>query len=291
MSAAIYSTIEEKNFDEGIAFIMTHKNSIIEAHIYSGIIINFKCLRLSLDQICNALSSGEINEITFQRTEVRPETAQARVIAHTFPGAVAASAIAPARTPLSKLLKISRLLSSLTKSDKDEGRKAFDLICRQIILHYPGFLPDASTIKKRIGRVADEFGISTKFLDNMPVPTDIYLIPEWVFSNFEAMGNGLMKDVALYYILFGEYLKKFVRTTAAMETSFGAKQGFAILSKAIYPQLQDNSIAIIFKGAEKVGEMKIDWHTDKKNTMLFTKVDLDKLGLDSGSKINLILKD
>jgi len=289
MPASVYATIEEQGFDEGIIFMMTPDNSVIEAHLYSGIIIYFKSLRLSFEQICNALSSGDLTEITFRKSEIKPETARGLMLERTFPAAVAASAINPAKTTPSKLIRIARLISSLLKSDKETGRKACEIMSRQIAVLYPGFLPDIAAIKLRIGKLGEEFGITTTFFDNKPLPVDIYSTPEWVFTQFEAVNNSLMKEVILYFIFFGSIFKKAIRTTVEKETSLGAKQGFAILSKAIYPELKDSSSAIIFKGAEKIGEIKIDWHTDKKNTILFTKADLDTLGLENGNKINLIL--
>lgn len=289
MSASLYATIEEQGFDDGIIFMMTPNSSVIEAHLYSGIVIYFKSLRLTFDQICRTLASGDLTEITFRKSDIKPDAARGQMLEQTFPAAVAASAIHPARTTPSKLLRIVRLLPSLIKSDKEAGHKACEVMSRQISTLYPGFLPDVGAIKLRVGRLGEEFGISTTFLDNKPLPGDIYSVPEWVFTHFDASMNGLMKEMVLYFIFFGEIFKKAIRTTVEKETSLGAKQGYAILSKTVYPALQDNGTAIMFNGAEKIGEIKIDWHIDKKSSVLFTKADLDKLGLESGSKINLIL--
>jgi len=289
MADNVYSLIEEKGFGDGIVFIALQDNTIINATVYSGIIISFKCPRLSFDQILDALSKGAIKDITFQKSEVNPETTQADVIAETFPAAVAASALNPKRTVLSRLLRTVRIMSGLTRFDKDHGSKSFDIVSRQISALYPGFLPDLATIKKRIDRINEVFGISTGFLAGKPLPVDIYSVPQWVFTHFDAISNSLMKEVVLYFIFFGEVFKKVITTVAEKETSLGAKQGFAILSKVVYPELKDSGSALVFKGAEAVGEIKIDWHTDKKDAVLFTKADLDKLGLESGKKINLIL--
>jgi len=162
-------------------------------------------------------------------------------------------------------------------------------VIRQISALYPGFLPDIATIKKRIDRLDEVFGISTSFLAGKPLPVDIYSVPQWVFTHFDSISNNLMKEVVLYFLFFGEIFKKVITTVVEKETSLGAKQGFAILSKAVYPELQENSFALVFKGAEAAGEIKINWHTDKKTSILFTKADLDKLGLESEKKINLIL--
>jgi hypothetical protein len=291
MAANIYSLIEEKGFDDGMVFIALHDNTIINVTVYSGIIIFFKCPRLSFDQILATLSKGDIKDITFQKSAVNLETTHADVIAQTFPAAVAASALNPARTAFSRLLRIVRIMSGLTRLDNNHGGKAFDIVTRQISALYPGFLPDIATVKKRIDKLAEEFGVSTDFLADKPLPIDIYSTPQWVFTHFDAIGDSLMKEVVLYFIFFGEVIKKVITAVAEKETSLGAKQGYAILSKVLHPELKDCKSATIFNGTEKIGEIKIDWHTDKKNLALFTKADLDKLGLKSGNKINLILMD
>jgi long-chain acyl-CoA synthetase len=287
----LYSTILEKGFENGVVFIMTRNASMIEAHIYGGVIILLKSLRLSFDQICDVLSRGDIREITFQKAEVRPELAQAQTIAYTFPPTVAAMASNHARTTHSKLIRMVDLMSGLIKANKDEGAKAFDIMGRQIALLYPGFLPEVSAIQERIDRLHEEFGISTRFLDGKELPADIYSVPAWVFTHFEAIDNNLMREVVLYFVLFGEVTKKIVRTTVEKESGYGAKMSHARLSKAAHPAMQDSGSAIIFRGAENIGTIKIDWHTEKKKTLSLTKTDLEAFGLDGGDKINLILAD
>lgn len=289
MSPNMYSTIEEKGYDEGIAFIMTDNGGIIEAHLYGGIITFSKSLRLTPDQISLTFSSGDVKEVTFRKADVRLEVAHPATIAQTFPAAVAASAIKPEKTPLPRLFKVMRLMSNLAKSGKEEGTKAADIMFRQIATNYRGFLPDIATFKARIGKLSDEFGISTQFLENKPMPGDIFGAVDWMFSSFETVKDGPIKDVALYFVLFGEVYQKAIKTTVEKETSLGAKPGSGILSKVVYPELKDMHTAQIFKGMEKVGEIKIDWHTDKKSVLLLTKADMDKLGLENGNIVSLFL--
>jgi len=287
----LYSTILEKGFEDGVVFIMTRSASVIEAHLYGGVIILLKSLRLSFDQICDVLSRGDIREITFQKAEVRPELAQAQAIAYTFPPTVAALASNPARTTHSKLIRMVSLMSGLVKANKDEGTRVFDGMSRQIALLYPGFLPEVSAIQGRIDRLNEEFGISTRFLDGKALPADSYSVPEWVFTHFEAIDNSLMREVVLYFVLFGEMTKKIVRTTVEKESGHGAKLSYARLSKTAHPESQDSGSAVIFRGAENIGTIKIDWHTEKQRTLSLTKTDLEAFGLDGGDTINLILGD
>jgi hypothetical protein len=291
MASSIYKTIEEKGFDNGVAFITTPNESIIEAHIYSGIIIYIKSLRLSFDQIYGILSSGDIKEISFRKAEVKADIVQPQVITQTFPKAVSAFVTNLGTTPLIKLITVVNLLSVLTRVDEKEGMKAFDIMCRQLSTVYPEFLPEVSTLNKRMGRVADEFGIPAEFFRNKSLPANIYSAPTWVFSNLESLPTGSMKDVILYFIFFGNMFPKAIRTTVGKETSLGAKQGYATLSKAVHAELQNNSSASIFRGTEKLGDIKINWNTDKKSTALFTKADMDKLGLQNDEKVNLIFEE
>jgi len=288
MPASIYSIIEEKGFGNGVAFIVSQSACIVEAHIYSGIIIYLKSAHLQLDQVREAFSHGDIREITFRKDDVKPEIVQPEVIEWTFPGAVAASAINPARTPLPKLLRLVRLLACLAKTDKEHGKKAFDMMSRQISLLYPGFLPDLLTLKGRMDLISSKFGISTSFLNSKPLPANIYSSPAWFFSNFEYLGNGPIKEAILYFIFFGEMFQKVIRAEVREEINPGAQQGYAILSRLIYPELQDSTSVSIFRGAEKIGDIKIMWNSDKRSAVMFTKADLHKFGLESDSTINLI---
>ena len=290
MAANVYSIIEEKGFDNGIAFIATQDDSIIEARLYGGIVISFKCLRLSPEQILGVLASGTIKDITLQKSDIQPRDAQPEVVAQTFPAAVAASALTPARTAHSRMLRIVQMMSALTGMDKDQGAKAFDIVSRQIAALYPGFKLDPETIGKRIEEVGEKFGIATGFLAGKPMPGDIYSAPQWVFSQFEAVVAGAMKEVILFFIFFGAVSGKVLSTTVEKETSLGAKKGFAILSSAVYPELKGSSSAFVYKGAEKIGELKIDWQTNKKTAVALTKADLDRFGLENGTKVNLVFE-
>jgi len=288
MASSIYTAIEEKGFDNGIVYIMTPNASIIEAHVYNGIIIFCKSLRLSSEQILSVLKSGEIKELTFQKGDIKPEIAQSQVIAQTITGALAAPAKDPARTPLTKLLSAFKLLSSITNKEKLDRTAVFDLVCKQMSVYYRGFLSDVSTLGLRIDTACRELGISKALITSAPPPTDMYSLPEWVFNNFSALPNGPMKDMLLYYIFFGEMPRSVIRTTIEKNASLGAKQGYVVLSKTVYPAFQTHSTAAVFRGMQSLGDISISWHTDKKNAALFTKTDMDRLGLNNEETISLI---
>ncbi len=286
MSADIYSVIEKKGFQDGIVFIVTKDNCSIEVHIYCGVIIRAKSPRLSFDQICEALSHGDLKEISFQESAESPDAAQAPLLEYTFPAA-AASTINPAGTSHATLIKIVRLMSSLVKSDKDQGTRAFDVMRREITKLHPGFLIDVATIKKRMSELDEKFGLESKTFEYKAVPDNLQEIPGWVFRYLDSIRDSRIKDSVLYFLFFGQMSDRMIRTKIDQATSLGAKQGHAILSKTVYPVLKDSGSASLFSGADKIGDMKIDWNIEKKSTIAITKTDLDHLGLKNGDSINL----
>ena len=290
MASSVYTTIEEKGFYNGKAFIMTPNASVIEAHILKGIIIFCKSLRLSCEQICDVLSNGDIKDITFQKADISADVAQPQVFIQTIAGALSACAMNPSQSILPRVLCIFQLLANLIKREKADGIKAFDLISRQISQHHQGFLPDVSTLSDRIGQASENFGISTATFINKLLPADMSSVPEWVLGNFGPLADNVMKDVFLYHVLFGETLRKVIKTNAETDASLGAKKGYAGMSKSAYPELQIYRSANIFRGLEKLGDMPLRWHTDKKRTALFTKIDMDKFGLTNDEMINLIFE-
>jgi hypothetical protein len=286
MCADIYSAIEKKGFRDGIGFIITKDNCSIVVHIYCGVIIRAKAPRLSFDQICETLSHGDMQEISFQESAESPDTAQAPLLAHTFP-AVAASIINPAGTSHTTLIKIVRLMSGLVKSDKDQGTKAFDMMRREIAKLHPGFLIDVATIKKMMSELGEKFGLESNALEYKDVPDILQEVPGWVFRHFDSIKDIRIKDIVLYFLFFGQMSDRMIRTKIDQATSLGAKRGHAIMSKTVYPVLKDSGSASLFSGADKICDMKIDWNIEKKSTIAITKIDLDHLGLKNGDAINL----
>lgn len=286
----MYAAIEEKGYNEGTAYVMTENGGIIEVHIYGGIVFFAKSLKLGPEQVLLALAGGNVSEFTFRKAAVKPETAQPSLLAHTFPAAVAASALNPEKMSLSRLFKVIQLICGLMRSGKEDGVNIGGVMLRQLGTFYRGFVPDVATLQKRIGRQTEEFGVPVSFLEGKPMPGDVYAAADWIIKNFETVKDSPMKEVALYFVLFGEVHGKAVKTTIEKETSLGGKQGVGVLSKVAYADLKDMQTAQIYKGIEKVGDIKIEWHSSsKKETLLLTKADMDKMGLENGKKVALIL--
>jgi len=283
----IYSTLQAKGIDDGAAFILTLEGAAVEVHVYCGIVISAKSMRLSGDEIRTVLSRGEVKEISVQPRDVDPANAQAAVVAAAFPAAAAAAFDKKKLTP-TRLVRLTRILPGLIRSDADQGAGAFDLVRQHIMALYPGFLPDAATIGTRLEKLGEEFGIVTP--TDQPLPGDLHAVPQWVFGRLDSV-DAALRDWALYYVLFGELPDKMLTTTAERVTSLGAKPGRAILSKSAYPGLESSTSAAVFKNGKKIGDIGIDWHTDQKKTMAFTKADFDRLGLSADDKLTVTLTD
>lgn len=289
MSDTIYSVIEKKGFQDGIIFIVTQDNCSIEVHVYSGVIIRAKAPRLSLEQICDTLTQGQLKEISFRESAESPTLAQAPLLACTFPAA-AAAAINPAAASPSTLLKIVRLMSVLAKSDKDHGTRAFEVMRQEIAKRHAGFLSDVVTIRKRMFELDHRFGLVSLALEHKAMPDDLTAMPEWLFERTDSIKDSTMKEGVLFFLFFGRTSDRVLRVKIEQATSLGAKHGRGILSKTVYPGLTDSGSASMFRGADKIGDLKIDWDKNEKETIVMTKADLDHLGLHKDDKINIILE-
>jgi hypothetical protein len=290
MANDVFSMLREKNFESGTVFIVSRANFAVKLQVYHGVIITAGSLHMSLDQIEDILASGDVKQMSFAPSVVLPGAAQPAVIVRTFP-ASDAYAPGPDRSVPSRLLQIVRLMPGLMRADTNQGRMAFDVMRRHLSRLYPGFLTDIPAIKTRINRLNEEFGVPANALERTPMPSDLHAIPEWVFRNFDVFAENPMKEVALYFIIFGEIVKKTIMTTTERSTSLGAKEGHAKLSKVAYAEGKDSGSISIYNGIVQLGKMKIDWDRNDKKTVIMTKADLDRLGLQSGDKLNLILED
>jgi hypothetical protein len=71
MSPSLSATIAEQRFYDNTVFMMAPHSSIIEAHMYYGIIIYRGSLRLYFEHVCNTLASGDVTEITFRKAGIK----------------------------------------------------------------------------------------------------------------------------------------------------------------------------------------------------------------------------
>jgi hypothetical protein len=283
----LYSVIKQKGLEDGRAYIITGAKQLIEAQIYSAIIVQVKSRTLSHEQIMGSLLTGDITQVDESPAHVRLEDANPETIRHTF-HAFSQFILSPDDATPQRLLKILRLLARLGKSGS-EGLAALDIIVADMKNAYPKFSLESSVIKKRIDEFSNEFLIAYPFLNGDPIPLEKRQVPMWIFEKI-SMPESLFKDIFLYFIFFGDYFLPIYKAIVKKESGFGAKVGTARLSKVIYSAALNCEAAAIFKGIAQMGELKINWHSEKKTGVLITQVDLDKLGMRDGDTVNLIFK-
>lgn len=283
----LYSVIKQKGLEDGRAYIITGAKQLIEAQIYSAIIVQVKSRTLSHDQIMGSLLAGDITQVDESPAHVRLEDANPETIRQTF-HAFSQFILSPEEASPQRLLKIIRLLGRLGKSGA-EGLAALDIIVNDIKSTYPKFSLESSVIKKRIDEFSNEFLIAYPFTNGEPIPVDRRQVPMWILEKV-AMPESLFKDIFLYFIFFGDYFLPVYKAMVKKESGFGAKVGTARLSKVIYSAALNCEAAAIFKGVAQMGELKINWHSEKKTGVLITQVDLDKLNMRDGDTVSLIFK-
>jgi hypothetical protein len=283
----LYSLVRNKNIQEGVAYIITGDKHLIEARLYNEILINLRSRTLSYEQMIDCLLSGEIGEIAGSAANVSLEDIQASTIVKTF-AASSPYVFSTDDNLVQRLLSVMLLLEYLVKSGSD-GFEAFDVVSEEIRKAYPKFSLASETIKNRIDEFSNEFLIAYPFMNGEPVPSDRHLIPGWVFDRLK-MPKGEFEDIFIYYIFFGDVSEPVFRTIVKKEIGFGAKVGHARMSKVIYSAAAKSNAVTIFKGASRVGELKLLCHAEKKTGILITQTDLEKLGIRDGDTVSLIFK-
>ncbi len=280
----IYQVFKNKNLESGTAQIVTASRQYIEAEVYAGVIVNIKSHSLSYEKIIECLLSGAGNQISVTPGEVQPEAVQPGTVEKLFHLTTGYS-LDPDDTSPPRLLQMLRLMETLARSEN--GFAAFDIMTGEIVSRYNRFSLEGPVIKKRIDHFSNEFLIAIPSLNSRPMPADSRCIPGWVFESV-AIPDSLFKDILLYFIFFGEMFRPVFRTIVKKEAGFGAKVGFARISKAVYNAASNVSAAIIFKGATEVGSMNINWHAENKTGVMITQADLDRLGVKDGDTVSLV---
>lgn len=280
----LYSVIKKKSFEVGQAYIITGSKHLIEAQIYSAVIVRVKSRTLSYEQIIEALLADDISRVNESPENVKLEDIQPLTIEKTF-RASAPFAIDPGDTSPQRLFNILRLMAYLAKTP--EGFNAFDIMADEILKKYPCFSLERTEIRKRIYDITTDYFSASPFLNSDTIPSNRRLIPDWVFSS-GVIADSVLKDVLLYFIFFGEMLQPVARSIVKRESGFGAKTGFARISKVAHSAAANSNSAIIFKGSSKMGELNITFHSENKPGILITQADLGKLYIKDGDTVSLV---
>ncbi len=283
----LYSIVGKENLQEGVATVITGGKHLIEARLYSGILINLRSGTLSLEQMIGSLLSGDMVEISAAAAKVDIEEVQLLTVAKTFQ-ACSPFVFSTDDHSAQRLLGLLRILEYLVKSGA-EGIEAFDVVFEEIGKAYPKFSLDGTTVRDRISEFSNDFLIAYPFANGAPVPSERRLIPGWIFDRLK-MSESTFRDIFIYYIFFGEVFMPVIRTIVKKETGLGAKVGHARMSKVIYSAAAKSAGVTIFKGASMAGELKLLCHAEKKTGILITQADLDRLGIRDGDTVSLIFR-
>ncbi len=133
----LYSVIKKRCLAEGNAYIITDGKHLIEALIYSEMIVNVKSRTLSHEQIIESLIANDIKEVNASPAEVKFDDIQPATIEKTFPAA-APFILSLDDAIAQRILSILRLLGYLAKSGP-EGYAAFDVVIEEILKNHPSF--------------------------------------------------------------------------------------------------------------------------------------------------------
>ena len=283
----LYSVIKKRCLAEGNAYIITEGKHLIEALIYSEVIVNVKSRTLSHEQIIESLIANDIKEVNASPAEVIFDDIQPATIEKTFPAA-APFILSLDDAVAQRILSILRLLGYLAKSGP-EGYAACDIVVEEMLKNYPSFSLESATIKKRIDDFSNEFLIAYPFRNGEELPSERRFVPGWIFSRI-MMPDNLFKEIFLYFIFFGDLFQPVFKTIVKKETGFGAKVGVARMSRVIYSAACSANTVSIFKGAVKSGDLQINCHSEKKTGILMTQSDMDKLNIKDGDTVSLTFR-
>jgi hypothetical protein len=282
---SVYTAFKKKKSEEGLAYIITGSNHLVEAKIFGSVIVHVKSRTLPPDQVIEALLSDDISRFNMSPDKIKLEDVQPGTVKKTFAAAAPFVLAADDATP-QRLFSILRLMGQLVKSE-GEGFEAFDIMAAEMLKRYPNFSLERADVKKRIFDLSNVYLITFPFLNSETIPSSRRYIPEWIFDSI-VINDVTLKNIILYYIFFGELRPPLIKAIAKKESGFAALHGYARISKFIYSSVSDSSTVDIFKGATKIGELTLEWHSDKKSEILIAQADLDKLRIKDGDAVNLV---
>jgi hypothetical protein len=281
----LYSLVTGKGIENGVAYIITAGSDLIEAQIFGGFIVHVKSRTLSISQTIEQLLSGEAQKMDLSACEISPANIQPEAIKGLF--RASAPFVLPAGSiPPQRLFRVLKLLQALMKADSKDV-EAFDIIVKEMSNKYHNFTIDRSSVRKRMEDFSNEFLVAIPSIEGKPMPSDDRLVPAWVEESV-LIPEGPFRDILLYYIYSGEVFLPVIRTTVKKEAGIGARVGCARMSKTVYGAAAGYNMVTLFKGAFKVGDLNLIWHTENKSGILITQSDLAKMNIKDGDNLSLL---
>jgi hypothetical protein len=280
----IYSVINNSQYDDGVLFLVTPRDCLIEAQIYGRIIIQCKSRALSPDDIYETIRKGTIREANMVKADVDPNGVDPSAISRTLPEA-ARYVFKPGDHDAVKPAKLISLLTCLTRSEEGEDSDACRTFVREIERVFPGFSYDCGVIQRRLKKLEDDYGIT---LHSPNLPSDRAKVPGWIDMNARSIDDESIRMLIICALFFGDGTEQVRNTEVRRDSSLGAKRGCARLSNLHYKANMVSNRVSIFRGLKRLGEMQIRWVSEKKPEIFITKSDLEVIGIENGDRVNLV---
>lgn len=283
----IYAALGENNLYNGIVYVTTQDNRLLEVHVFGGIIINIRSTAMPLADAMNTILEGAIKDIRATGTIVRINNIQPFVVKKLLPLS-APYVFSSQKLKLSAIVQLLKLIGYTAKSDISEIIALTGDIAREISKTNAKFTIDRVTVQNRIRRLRETYGIEMAGLASDFMPAGEKETLAWILDYVNLDESSALLDNIVCFIFFGEFFEQPMTAKLKKDEGFGAKPGFVRLSKTIYQKFLDNTRVEVFYQNKQKASLGISWSTGKKPDILLSKPDMERLGLTEGDTITLI---
>jgi hypothetical protein len=283
----IYAALAKNNLQDGIVYVTTQDNRLLEVYVFGGIIINVRSNSLSVVDAINTILEGAVKDVKAGGPVAKANNIQPFVVKKLLP-LTTPYIFSPQKPKLPAIVRALKLMGHTAKSDIGEIRDLTNVIALEISKINPKLNIDKVTIQNRIRKLKETYGMEMLGLASDFMPAGDKETLAWIFDYVNLGESNALLDNIMYFIFFGEFSEQPITAKIKKDEGFGAKSGFVRLSKVIYQRFSDNSSATIFYQNKQKAALGINWITEKKPDILFTNPDMERLGLNEGAVITLI---
>jgi hypothetical protein len=282
----LYSALQDSRKDDAVVMIVTGQNRVIELYIFCRLIIGFKSRLLSHADILETLTQDNIKELAVSERKPSLEQTEPSAIVDTIT-LTAPFALANETLPR-RLGCLISLMYHLSLKDDDKFRYALEALKLELTKVRPNFTVDSNEISIRSIKLRQELVINSALLQMNPDVNGYQQTISWITGIYNAIEDILMRDTVISALVLGERSTDFQNIIVDRASGLGSKPGVGRLAKKIYPQYMKYSGATLYRGLERLGNIRIDWHSEKRDVFYMTKPDLENFGINRAEKINLI---
>jgi hypothetical protein len=283
---SVYDEIWRRGLENGMLCATTADNHMIEIYLYAGLIINVKMRGFSPEQALEVIAGGAIRDIGIRPGRVNTGDLSAEVLEKTLMQTISRANV----QDKASVLKLVRTLNLMLQAAAD-GNEGFAVLPDRLEDYLSGINPNFSM--KRIDMLVRLEGLKKLFgemllLDYTRMPVDDKKAVGWVLEQIGLTGGNVLADNVAFYIFFGELISKVIIANTKKDDGLGAKKGVVKLSQVKYPQLSSGSKVSVFYRMKKVADMPVNLHKATNTDVIFTKADLDSLGLQEGHPVAIV---